>query len=544
MNKLCKNCGVKFILSEKEKTFYAKLDVPSPTLCSDCRMQRRYAFRNERVMYKRKCDGTGQDVISIYSPDKPFKAYTSDYWWSDKWDPMEFGRDFDFSRPFFEQFYEFQKQVPRLYAMVINSVNCTYTNMAGDNKNCYLLFASENDEDCYYSKLAQHCRDCIDCSYIYDSELLYECVNCLNCYHCLFSMDLANSHDCYFCADLKGCRECVFSWGLRDKQYYIFNQQKTKEEYDAEIKKIFSSPQSIEKAKKDYGEMLKNRIVKYAEFLKCEECTGDYLKTCKRVTESFDVMNGWDCAHLTDACDPKDTHDSSFIYYKPELCYETMATLQLYNVQFATCCFYCANIQYCDHCYHSKNCFGCVGLKRGEYCIFNKEYSQKDYEDLRKRIIEHMKRTGEWGEFFPIALSPFCYNETVAVDYYPMTAAQAAEKGYAWKDAEPAPAEGKKVPEIIATSAPDNIVNEIFSCESCGRKIKFIPQEIKFYKHQNLPLPRICFECRYQTRHGLRTERKLYKRACSKCGAAIITAYNPNRFEKVYCEKCYLKTVG
>lgn len=31
-----------------------------------------------------------------------------------------------------------------------------------------------------------------------------------------------------------------------------------------------------------------------------------------------------------------------------------------------------------------------------------------------------MQLTGEWGEFFPHELSPFCYNETVAQDYFPI----------------------------------------------------------------------------------------------------------------------------
>ena len=31
-----------------------------------------------------------------------------------------------------------------------------------------------------------------------------------------------------------------------------------------------------------------------------------------------------------------------------------------------------------------------------------------------------MKKTGEWGEFFPSSISPFGYNETVAMEYYPI----------------------------------------------------------------------------------------------------------------------------
>jgi len=36
------------------------------------------------------------------------------------------------------------------------------------------------------------------------------------------------------------------------------------------------------------------------------------------------------------------------------------------------------------------------------------------------KIIEHMQKMGEWGEFFPSSLSPFGYNETVAEEYYPI----------------------------------------------------------------------------------------------------------------------------
>jgi hypothetical protein len=31
-----------------------------------------------------------------------------------------------------------------------------------------------------------------------------------------------------------------------------------------------------------------------------------------------------------------------------------------------------------------------------------------------------MQTTGEWGEFFDPSLSPFGYNETVAMEYFPL----------------------------------------------------------------------------------------------------------------------------
>ncbi len=66
----------------------------------------------------------------------------------------------------------------------------------------------------------------------------------------------------------------------------------------------------------------------------------------------------------------------------------------------------------------SSNCFLCVNLENKKYCILNKQYSKEEYEVLVPQIIEHMQKTGEWGEFFPVCLSPFGYNETVAQEHF------------------------------------------------------------------------------------------------------------------------------
>jgi hypothetical protein len=42
----------------------------------------------------------------------------------------------------------------------------------------------------------------------------------------------------------------------------------------------------------------------------------------------------------------------------------------------------------------------------------------------------------EWGEFFPVELSPHGYNETVAQDYYPLTQSEVLQKGWGWRDEE------------------------------------------------------------------------------------------------------------
>ena len=68
------------------------------------------------------------------------KVYSQEIWWSDKWDGRDYGRDFDFSRPFFDQFQELRLSTPRMSLLNSNGENSEYCNLTTDNKNCYLVF--------------------------------------------------------------------------------------------------------------------------------------------------------------------------------------------------------------------------------------------------------------------------------------------------------------------------------------------------------------------------------------------------------------------
>lgn len=112
MKKNCRECLQNFEVAQDDLDFYDKVSpvytgqkylIPSPTLCPECRRQRRLAFRNERTLYMHTCDLCKKSSISIYSPDKPYIIYCSECWWSDQCDPFRYGQDFDFSRPFFER---------------------------------------------------------------------------------------------------------------------------------------------------------------------------------------------------------------------------------------------------------------------------------------------------------------------------------------------------------------------------------------------------------------------------------------------------------
>ena len=58
---------------EISRALYEKFGFEPLNLSFVDAQRRRLCFRNERTLYTRKCDATGENLISVYSEDKPFK---------------------------------------------------------------------------------------------------------------------------------------------------------------------------------------------------------------------------------------------------------------------------------------------------------------------------------------------------------------------------------------------------------------------------------------------------------------------------------------
>ncbi len=153
----------------------------------------------------------------------------------------------------------------------------------------------------------------------------------------------------------------------------------------------------------------------------------------------------------------------------------------------------------------------------------------------------------EWGEFFPSSISPFGYNETVAMQDMPLTKDEAIKKWFKRSDYEaPFPQVTKSLkasdlPDIKEVT--DDILQQAIICEVSGKPFRIIKQELEFYRRHNLPLPTKHPDVRHAERMKLRNPRKLRDRKCAKCWTDIKTSYSPERPEIVYCEWCYNKEI-
>lgn len=551
----CHHCSQQFDITQEDLSFYdgispvidgKKYLVPPPDLCTNCGHQQRTAFRNERYLYKRKCDLSGKDIVSIFSPDKPYTVYDQSEWWGDNWNPLDYGQDFDFSRPFFPQFQEILQKVPLLSNMVFNSINCEYNSFIVDSKDCYLSTRIGDSEDVVHSFLALHSTGCYDCYNVSSCQYCYECIDCQNCYGCKFCTLCKNCSDCTFCLDCTGCKNCFGCVGLRNAEFHFFNKKYTKEEYEKLVNEYnLGSYRSTQEATTKFENEKRKYPVRDTVLTNAEESSGDYITNSKNVKNSFDVENTDTAKNSWGVEYSKNINNCDFIYYG-ENCYQNIANAKSSNIFFSFVAVNGGhNLWYSMLCFNNvQDCFGSVSLKQKKNCILNKQYSPEDYEKLMAKIIQHMQKTGEWGKFFPAELSTFGYNETVAQAYFPLTNKEVTKRGWKWHEEEEMTkhTSSGQLPDDI-NEIDDSICKQILICEVTGKQYKIVPQELAFYKKMGLSIPRKSPDQRYKERMDKRNPRKLRSHSCDKCAKPTQTTVPVNSSEKIHCEKCYLEAV-
>ena len=542
--KKCTSCNVSFDITDKDLEFYEKVSpvfnwekhsIPTPNLCPDCRQQRRLAFRNERSLYKRRCSASGEDIISMYSPDKPFTVYNPDFWIEDKWDAIDYGIEVDLESSFLDQFETLFKNVPLKSLVSEYNEWCIYTNICWYCKDCYLTVGSEYTENSCYGTLIQKSSHIVDSNYTYECENCYSCLDIEKCFHCYYLKNSSNCSYCYSSSNLVNCHYCIECENLSNKKYCIKNEQVTKEEFEAYLEN-------------HSYHFHKNDIVKYINGHWSENASGDYILNSKDIYNSFEINDGENISHSQIVMWGKDLYDCSNCYIDCQKSYEIMSSLTTNSNIFSAFIYNCNNTIYSLNCNDCSDILLCTGLKHKQYCILNKQYTKKQYQELAPKIIERMKKDWEYWEFFPMSLSPFGYNETLANEYFPVSKLQAEEKWCNWSDYEaPFPQVKKvlpaeKLPADISDT-PDDILNWAIECEITKKPFRIIPQELKFYRKHWLPIPKRHPDQRHLDRVKLRNPRKLYERKCDKCKIDISTTYAPERKEIVYCEDCYWKKV-
>ena len=395
---------------------------------------------------------------------------------------------------------------------------------------------------------------------------------------------------------MRNCQNCFGCSGLRNKQYYIFNQPSSKTEYEKFLAENYLGERKNlailkEKAKAVWLAVPK----KYSQIIKCQTASGNYISESKNIANGWDVEKCEDAKNLNVVVGLKDCQDCSCFGWG-ELAYELAHAGGVSRSKFSCHLFGAGSIDspsstdlgYCLFTPNSSYCFGCCNLQKQEYCVLNKKYSKADYEQLVEKIKKQMAtlpykdkkdRPYFYGEFFPPELSTFGYNETNAQDYYLLTKEQALEQGFNWSNYESDVKyefSNYQVPDNIK-DVKDDILEKVLKCEVSGKGFRIIPMELAFYRQMNLPIPKRAPLQRHKDRMAQLLPRVLFKRQCQchgltsapqetsgspstagaltykntclhehgekPCPNIIETPYSPERPEIVYCEQCYLQEI-
>ena len=472
-NKICQNCNKVFTLDSNDLGFYERMQVLLPTLCPKCRRISRLSWLNDYILYSRECFLCNKKFVSIYSKNAGKEVMCPKCFYGDEFNPEAYGKGYDPSRSFFEQFSELFNSIPKLGVINddgIGSVNSLYTNDLAFAKNCTMCFTAWKLENCLYSYYINGGKDLCDCHGVYEiSEFSYECISIDSVARSKYLYWSMTCTDCVFGYDLRGCTDCFMCFGLRNKQFHFKNEKYSREEYKKILESYkLDSRDGIKKVKEEYADFIKDKPRKFAELRNSVNCTGTDILRGKNTRDSNFAGFSEDSRYVNNGVAFKSCYDCSG-GGETELAYECLTPDHSYNSLSTIKSWKNRNVSYSIDCHSSEELFGCVGIRSGRYMIFNKRYEKEEYFKLKEKIIEHMKKTGEYGEFFPSKYSPHGINETRALEQLEFSKEEAMNKGYKWED-EIQETRGKET--IQQSDVPDSINEfETFFTEKESRPI-------------------------------------------------------------------------
>ncbi len=547
--KICQNCKQEFTITPTELVQYNKIGLIVPDICTPCRWKHHMAFWPFGKFRAGKSDLSGEKMITILPDNARYPIYTSKEWYSDAWDPMDYGQDYDPSRPFFDQLKELQEKVPRPHQQGAQNTDCDWCDDAWESKNCYLSRSLVKCENLLYGYRAFGVKDSIDISHIYTLDQCYDCTYCFSSYHLFFSKNCRDCIDCSFMYDCRNCSNCFMCWNLRGKSYCIENIQYTKEEYEEKMKSInLGSHADLENHKNRYTEILKKNVVHKESFnVKTYNSIGTNMTNCNNCTNVFSWEDSENCINCLRGTKSKDCIDLTGSWFM-ELSGNNSACTNSYDLRYSIWCDGAKYSEYCDQCLEIDYCFGCVSLRKKKYCILNKQYTKEEYEVLKDKIISDMKERGEYGKFPPYSMGLCSYDFSTSCIYFPEVAKDYVRQlgGY-WDDAHDQKIEGIQTSEIpdLINDVDSNFSKQALICPVTGWRYNISDAELSFLKNNNIAIPRVHFDVRTKNRMVTLSQTKGEAYKCTYCSKDIVGYYPKDwGYEKISCDECYLREIA
>lgn len=605
IEKICKHCWDTFKITKEEILLLEKLSpkiwwelflIDIPKICPECRQRLRLAFRNERKFYNEICYKCGEKEISTISKESWRKIFCQKcYNEEDKGKYYE-----EYNGDFQSSLLNLFKKVPYKSKLIMNMENSEYCNQESDDKNCYLNTGWHFNENSFYNTFSLYWKYTIDNYWVFQSENIYECINIFESSSVFFSEFVEKSFNVFFSFDIKWCQNVLFWYGQKNKQYVYKNKILSKEEWQEKHKIIKTKMKSykwLQEILKEYDDFVQAFPKKNFYNINCENVIGNENKNiknwlyCNSWEEWENIVYGNIFAWVSNSMDIESS-------WWGERMYGIASSMRLNNCIVWSHCFWweVRDSFYIYFINGGNNLLWCFGLENKSYHILNKAYSKEEWGSLAVKIIQSLSSpklspagegVREWWEFFDMSFSPFPYNDTVAMEYFPIqklvyleektkkiireeildnnwkwTVYILDEKKFiseafldvwgqekikiSWRTRENEINIPEWIEVIQAKNLPDtidevseDILKKAIICEKTNRPFRIVKMELDFYKKYGLPLPRLHHDQRHIQRLQKKSWRELHEKKCDKCGKAIQTTYKDSSL--IYCEECYEK---
>ena len=196
-------------------------------------------------------------MMSMYPENCGYTIYDRKVWYSDAWDAMDYGRDYDFGKSFFGNFESLNRAVPKKSLHIVDSMeNCEYCNYGIYSKSCYLVMGSARSENCLYSSIPVKSTYDVDGAFNTACQHSYQCIHCIGCFETAYA---DHSNMCKYSSFLSFCNNCDYCLGcvnLQTARYCILNTQYTPEEYEVMAKEILKDRTSRLAFQKKFEELV------------------------------------------------------------------------------------------------------------------------------------------------------------------------------------------------------------------------------------------------------------------------------------------------
>lgn len=547
----CALTGDKWIMDETEIAWLKKFHVPPPTWAPMNRLKVIAGFATGYGWWWQKHPKTGERVLTYVHPATGIKVLPDPEFYEQ--DNTDKGRVYTNDRSFFDQMRELQLEVPftawRSLTVPENSISL----LSQGDTNSYFVTgcSSKNTVYSYCAEMTENSAEIYESTHVTSS---YNVLNSHRLHNCKF---VRQSYDCInssFLFDCRNCENCFGATNKRNAKYLWFNEQLSQSEWEQRRAEVdLGSRQTLDDMLARFRMMMEKEAVWPENFNELTEaCTGEFLTKSEDCKECFFV---------------KDSKHNFWLSYGLGICegnaylagagestnnFYSHAPFKSSGCKYVHSCYACQNLEYCMQCYNCEDCFGCVGLIRKRFCIFNKQYSEEDYWATLDQIKCRMLERGEYGDFFPAHFSPSYFFASPALAFL-VDNEEAKKLGVALYDLDSEGARGNSDPAApvkAISELPDHIkdiASEVwggvqFLDVAEGRRFNYIKPELELYKRLGIAPP---------IQSGMRRLRSLVEEAnsaipmeavCAKTGKKLRVAKNkayPTR--TIYCREAYLQ---